>query len=408
MNETSTQNSSVAKRAKRAKPAKRKPKKKNPEEQKTLERLLQTFQRDVVTKKGNCLVPDCRSANLTWQPYNLKRHLKQMHTQKYNVLFPEEANSEKSAEIELFNAVQDAVELVTVNGMPFSMLSSSGMRGYIDARLKVLRSTGYHISINRSNIVVEIEKVSKHIENEIKAEMAGKLICLMFDIATKATLSVIGINATYMVGWKVVCRSLGIIQVDVRHNAINLAAIIYDVVSKFEVPLDHVFVVVTDNAKNVVNSATILDFIANSRANTNDECEDSNDEDAVADRWLNDEDDDDYLNSIGEENENEIENILRSTGLLNDIADDIIRRNEDIVLVNHINCGTHTLQLGVNDGINDSNIGQIMSKAREICISLRTQVVMIEFRKMTGKKILPPLPNDTRWNGDYIMVSINV
>lgn len=60
-----------------------------------------------------------------------------MHNSKFKELFTEEADAEKSAEIELFNVVQDAVELVTVNGMPFSILNSSGMRGFIDARLEL-------------------------------------------------------------------------------------------------------------------------------------------------------------------------------------------------------------------------------------------------------------------------------
>lgn len=382
-----------------AKKAKRKPKKKNAEEEKTLERLLQTFQRDTVTKKGSCLIENCRSDQITWRPFNLKRHLKQMHTKEFTKLFVEEVDAEKTAEIELFNVVQDAVELVTVNGMPFSILSSSGMRGFIDARIKALRLNGYLVSINRTNIVEEIDKVSKHIENVIKVEMSRKLICLMFDIATKSTLSVIGINATYMIGWKIVCRSLGIVQVNVRHTAINLAAIIYDILAKFEVSLDRVFVVITDNAKNVVNSAAVLDLVASSRSDS-----DKNDNtiDFNADEGLNDYDDDDF---IGEDNENELQNIMRSSELLNDIADDIVRSNDDVVLVNHVNCGTHTLQLAVNDATSDSNIGPIMNKAKEICIAMRSQIVMIEFRKIDQKKIVPPLSNDTRWNGVYIMVN---
>lgn len=387
------------------KTTKRKPKRKNPEEEKMLEKLMQTFKRDVVTKKGTCLVENCRSDQITWRPFNLKKHLRQMHTKEFSKLFTGEVDSEKSAEIELFNVVQDAVALVTVNGMPFSVLNASGMRGFINARIKALHLKGYHVSINRTNIVEEIEKVSKHIENAIKLEMSGKFICLMFDIATKATLSVLGINATYMVGWKVVCRSLGIVQINVRHNAVNLAAIIYEIVAKFGVSLDQVFVLVTDNARNVVNSATVLDLVANSRTNMENNGTNENNSDDIADCCLSDFEEDNDL--IGEENDIELQNIMRSSGLLDEIADDIVRSNDSIVAVNHVNCGTHTLQLGVNDGISDSNIGPTMNKAKEICIALRSQVVMIEFRKIAEEKIVPPLPNDTRWNGEYIMVCLN-
>lgn len=63
------------------------------------------------------------------------------------------------------------------------------------------------------------------------------------------------------------------------------SAIIYDVVSKFDVSLDRVFVVIADNAKNVLNSATISNFIDNSRVNTNGKYIDSNDDATVAECW---------------------------------------------------------------------------------------------------------------------------
>ena len=98
-------------------------------------------------------------------------------------------------------------------------------------RLKVLDSKGYHVTINRPNVVEEIEKVRKYTANVIKPEMVGKLIRFMSDIATKSSRSVI---------------------------VIYLAAIIYDILLKFDVSLDHVFAIVTENAKNVVNSTTIV------------------------------------------------------------------------------------------------------------------------------------------------------
>lgn len=81
------------------------------------------------------------SALLTWRPSDLKRHLKMMHATHYKQLFKEDLDAEKKKEIEMFNAIQDAVELVTVNGMPFSIMNASGMRGFIDVRLNPLRTS---------------------------------------------------------------------------------------------------------------------------------------------------------------------------------------------------------------------------------------------------------------------------
>lgn len=379
----------------------RKPRTRNAEEEETMAKLVKKFCREPVTKKGQCLVDDCRSKPITWRPYNLKRHLKQMHSKDYKRLFAEEIDIDKATQIELFNVVQDAVALVTVDGLPLTVFHASGMRGFISPRLKFLQSNGYKISINRWNVLQEVEKVSNYIEGQIKKEMAGKMISVMYDVATKGTLSVLGVNATYIVDGNIVCRSLGIKQINVRHTAVNLADMLYDILAKYEVPLDNVFAAITDNARNVVNSAAVLDRVANSNVNPNEEGVDSteNEFDCVQ------EFDDD---TIDEENESELRNIMEnahnSCRLVDDMCDHIITANDQIVLINHLNCGTHTVQLGVNDAFNDSNAQPTFNEAKEICIALRNQVVMIEFRKIVGKKILPPLDNATRWNSKYVMV----
>lgn len=111
---------------------------------------------------------------------------------------------------------------------------------------------------------------------------------------------------------------------------------------------------------------------------------------------------------LGEENEAEFQNIANNVHkfdqLLDDLNQEIIRSSDKIAIINHINCGTHTLQLAVNNAIKDSNIDIILNEAKEICNDMRSQVAMIEYRKLNGNKKLPPMENATRWNSRYIMV----
>lgn len=379
-----------------------KPRKKNAEQQKTLDILVEKFQRDTIdSAKGKCLIEGCRSNALSWKPSNLKRHLLQMHQPVYKQLFVEEIDKEKAARIELLNTVLDAVTMVTIDGLPFAALNSAGVKGFVSARLNALGKLGYKISINRKNILFEIEKVSYAIENRISAEMAGKLVCVYFDICTKGTLSVLGVNATYDADDETVCRSLGIYQIDVRHNAVNLANMNFDILSKFNVQLLQVFAMVSDNARNAVNTAEVLDFVANSA----NECDDSKEDDIYYDGDVDDD-------IIGEENDVELRKIINNAHkfdqLLDDLGNEIRSTNNKIVLINHINCGTHTLQLAVNDAIRDSNIESIFAKAKDLCNDMRSQVVMIEYRKLNGHKKLPPMDNATRWNSRFIMVKQNV
>lgn len=373
------------------KKAPRKPRKRPPKQQEVFEKLVLKFQRDASNNKGQCLIEDCRSAPMTWRPSNLKRHLKMMHESHYKNLFAEEVDAEKRMEIELFNVVQDAVEMVSINGLPFSTMNASGMRGFIDARLNTLKSSGYKLTLNRWNVVDEMNKVSKHIEDRLKAELKGKIIHLMLDIATNGTLSMLGVNASFSNEYEIKCPSLGIVKISERHNAVNLAELLYDeILSKYDVPLDYVFTMTTDNGKNVVNTATVLDMVANSCDTHVNPLYDETNQDVDA-------------------NEAELLNLLNNNGIdytaiLNDIVEDVVQANDKIVLINQINCSTHTLQLAINDCMKESNAVAVLDEAKEICISLRLQIVQIEFNKLEGNKILPPLENSTRWNSRYLMV----
>lgn len=368
----------------------RAPRKRPPEQQELLEKLALKFSRDRATSRAKCLVEDCRSQLLTWRPSNLKRHLKMKHASHYDQLFKEKLNDEKKHEIEMFNSIQDAVELVTVNGMPFSIMNSSGMRGFINARSEQLQSSGFKLSLNRWNIVDEVSIVSKHIEDGLKAELKGKIIHLMVDIATNGTLSMLGVNASYSNNYEVKCPSLGIVKITERHNAVNLADMLYDILAKYDVPLDNVFSITTDNGKNVVNSAVVLDIVAN--------CCDTNVNPIYAESTH-----DDYENDV------ELESLLNNNGIdyasiLDDVVENVVRVNDKVVLINHINCSTHTLQLGIKDSLVESDAVAILNEAKEICIALRTQIVQIEFDKLKEDKILPPLENSTRWGSRYLMV----
>lgn len=208
-------------------------------------------------------------------------------------------------------------------------------------------------------------------------------------------------NASYDVNDETVCRSLGINQINLRHNAVNLALIVYDILRKFNVLLNYVFAMISDNAKNAVSTADVLDFVASSNVDSNiDSIEETHDD------TYSQSDEDELL---GDENDIEMKKIMdnahRFDELLDDMSQDIVRTNDKMVHINHINCGTHTLQLAVNDAIKDSNIEDIWSKARQICIDMRTQIVMIEYRKLLGNKKLPPMDNATRWNSRFVMVN---
>lgn len=138
----------------------------SPEDERTLQILAEKFRTD--ENGASCQVHHCKSKHLkSTKPSNLKRHIEQVHPEEYSNLFPHEVNVKKQTELEVYNTLQDAIELVTVNGYSFSMLDASGMHGFTQARLKPLRLQGESLTINRLDIVKKVAEMSEIIRNRI-------------------------------------------------------------------------------------------------------------------------------------------------------------------------------------------------------------------------------------------------
>lgn len=216
----------------------------------------------------------------------------------------------------------------------------------------------------------------------------------MFDMCTVSTLAVLGVNVTFMSGSTVVCRTLGMIEIKERHTAINLADMVYNILAEFDVPLVNVFSITTDNAKNATNTSEVLNLVANSGDSGNE----ITDED-IFDVGFEQES---FDFGIDLENEAELQQIIDNAAahaqLMQEMARTVFCQNKSIVLINQVNCGTHTFQLSINDALNDTNANGTIAKVHEMCL-------LYELRKLDKRTILPPLDNATRWNSKYIMVN---
>lgn len=368
-----------------------------PEDERTLKIITEKFRAE---KTGMvCQVEKCTSKPMQCsKTSNLKRHLSMRHPHEYKKLFPHEVDSKKQAELESFNAIQDAIELVTVNGYPFSMLSSSGMRGFINSRLQAIRPEGNAIPIDRYSIMKHVAEESDLIRKFIAADLKGKKFSIMFDVCTISTLSMLGVNATRMKGEDVVCYSLGTIKIEERHTSVNLAAMLFEILAGFDLSIGQVFSITSDTAKNATATSEILNLVASN----------GNVEDSIFD----DDDGLEFESEFGLDIENELElqkviqNINAHTQLVEEMSKGLKVKNRSIVLINQINCCTHVFQLAVNNALEESDSKNTVEKVHDMCVLMRTQIVMIAIRKLGSKVILPPLDNATRWNSKFTMVII--
>lgn len=96
--------------------------------------ILQTFF-ERSGKQIKCNVVDCNSSISRWQLYYMKRHFEHCHPSKLSELFPDIINDVKKIDIEMCELMHNVVELVTVNGVPFSILDTSAMKGRFQHKL---------------------------------------------------------------------------------------------------------------------------------------------------------------------------------------------------------------------------------------------------------------------------------
>lgn len=344
-----------------------------------------------------CKIIDCKTTLARFTSFYLKRHLRAKHFSVFKHLFEEEVQDDIQQSIIAFETKQNALHLVTIDGYPMSLLNKPAFRYLIQSQLDELAIRGHDITINRSLIVDDIEKTSNSVREHIKNELKlVPLLSLSMDIATKSTLSVLGISASFSRDDVVISRALGIIQLTKRHTGDNIAELVQKILDSFDVPMRKVYTVTTDNGANMVKTTRSMNDMANS-LNTDENDNDRNQQNTETDSDV----ESDSPDSDMEENEARND---RFSEILREFTHNLTIQNDYIALITEIRCCAHSLQLAIHDALERSNARRVLTRAREMCKSLRNQVINTEFRRISPSTILPPLDVITRWCSEFIMV----
>lgn len=227
-----------------------------------------------------CTIQDCTSILSRWTLFHLKRHLEQKHNSIYARIFVAETNKRHQSKVDAFKMIQNAIALVSIDGFPFTLLEKHAFRCLIEPGLNMLRSTGHTVTINRTTIVQQLASTSDKIRDMIKTELKGRLFSLMFDITTKSTLSVLGVNASFIRNDVVVCRSLGVVQICERHTGENVAMLVRQILDGSNVSIRQIFAITTDNGSNMVKTTRML----NEMLNESDEQVEDDDADELSEK----------------------------------------------------------------------------------------------------------------------------
>lgn len=121
----------------------------------------------------------------------------------------------------------NCVELVTVNGRPFSILNDSGFQKIINP-IKCAIEDKYKqkFSISSESIQKKISEEATKIRKKISEEIRNNLILTKVDAVTRVDRSFLGVNIQYIKNAKIILRTLALKELKEKHTG-NLYIHIY-------------------------------------------------------------------------------------------------------------------------------------------------------------------------------------
>lgn len=317
----------------------------------------------------------CGKQLATKKAFNLKRHIRLVHPDfEGNIIENKDFHNYMSNEY-ILNC---CVEMLTINGRPFSSLSDSGFLKLVNPLLDIIKkSTGENISIGMEKVKNQMKIIDEKIREQIMKETKNTLISVMIDIATRCNRAFLGINIQYMLKSRIVVRTLKLLRLTESHTGKSLSKAVIDTLKEFNISIKQIYSQTTDNGSNVLLSTKLLEELAEAEKNACGE---------------------DTLTIEQIEEEFYVE-------LLKQAEQEFFQSENVADFVNKLTCGEHNFQLAFKGALKISTTtSSLICKVKNVARKLRTPNILNVLRE---KKLnFPLLDNDTRWTGKYTMVRV--
>lgn len=346
--------------------------------------------------------------------WNLAQHLQNCHLNIYEEI----TGQKETPELKRLHFIQNCVEIISVNGRPFSYLLDSGFQALVKEKLTELHEAGYGINLSHQNLVEvkqHLKETSQQIQEEIRKETENRPLSLLVDIVTRQRRSICGFSVQYIFNGQLKIRSIGMVELLHSHTGKYIAEVIIKRLNEFGINLKQIITITTDNAANVLKMVRDINShlqaaVDNAKQatdyNASNENEASNeDANALIEELLCDETkvtDDEAYEQLFEEVEFNRDN----STLLNVMSTEILSFGIDIWDITGVNCAAHTLQLATKDSISKlpQPIKNVIELCRLVCKFLRLKSTSVAMDIIGVEYTLPRLENDTRWGSMYLMV----
>lgn len=368
-------------------------------------------------KKNYYICKTCHRAVNGTNLYNLGSHLSNIHPEIFVKIA---ANQKDSMPVKRLKIIHNSIEIVTVNGRPFSWLLDSGYQKGIMNKLQKLREAGYGINFSKLNEIKEhLNVMAVKVRDKIRDEVSGQKLCVMADIGSKNNRSIFGISIQYIIDGELHIRSVSMIELLKSHTGNHLAQVMIQCLSGFGIGLDQVIAITTDNGANVLKMIRDIDSSLHNVADeigeqTRSEATNGSTNNPNQNEELIDDEIDGALAENDELTDEEALDILfeettfkHNETLLTALSTEIVTNGADIHWnISGVNCTAHTLQLAIKDALKklprrQRNVIELCRRVAKFLRLTSTRHIIDEL-KLHCKLIR--LDCDTRWCATYMMV----
>lgn len=353
--------------------------------------IFEHFNYDEATNKSKCLVVDCSHPIMTGKhTYNLKKHLERKHRDVLpqlaeemscylglrgsNIVKKKTKAMKITIDLSREQFLMGCMEMVTINGRAFSTMRDSGVQRIFGPIQNAFKLNDISTQINAEQLQRHASAAQTVVRNKIKSEIRGKLFALQLDLTNHFHRRILGVNAQFSIENKTVVRVLAMRRLTVSTSSINLAHEVEKILKEYEVEVDDIYTVTTDNGPNVLCCSTVLQIIQERRLET----------------FLSNQ----HINTVDLEMLNELIEIEAKR----------ILQGQTLYFLHKIHCSAHTYQLAIGDTVEYSGIKETIAAGRDLVKQLRTPNVrnLLIARNMK----MAVLDSDTRWSSVHSMVSI--
>lgn len=352
---------------------------------------------DETNRRYHCKIDGCGKSISGKNTSNLVSHIKHSHSQLYLEQVNPIAVDIKSIERKRLELVQACTEMVTVNGRPFSCLVDSGFQLAIDTQLCELENSGRPLALHLNKFAELKEYIvesGKTIFDKIRIEAAKKVVSVMVDSGSKNGHSILSTFIRYVTNDTVVTRNIGMTKIKERHRSPVLKQMILDQLTNVGVTSEQILSFTSDNARNMTDTARLIDGEINQLQIDDDDEEsdvasDDGEESGTVYESARSEFANDGQMSIddiramlagteveqGDEIDENLEAILND----NDIDEEYERNLKaqfagQTLNIHRIPCAAHTLQLAVKDFLDSPVVKTLVSLSRVVAKELHRPV----------------------------------